>query len=142
MIGGVFLCFEGTEKVHQMIAPHATLENSAHVRSPTLDARTLEEETVTGAIRTDFILSAEIMAISLASIATSSIVMQTVVLVAVAVLVTAGVYGLVAAGGSPAISSLEISIEGCASSARLTSAAKPRGRLRARRKPTSLGLLP
>jgi predicted DNA repair protein MutK len=52
-----------------MIAPHATLENSAHVRSPTLDARTLEEETVTGAIRTDFILSAEIMAISLASIA-------------------------------------------------------------------------
>lgn len=96
MIGGVFLCFEGTEKVHQMIAPHATLENSAHVTSPTLDARALEEETVTGAIRTDFILSAEIMAISLASIATSTIVMQTVVLVAVAVLVTAGVYGLVA----------------------------------------------
>ena len=49
-----------------------------------------------GAIRTDFILSAEIMAISLASIATPNIVMQALVLLAVALLVTAGVYGLVA----------------------------------------------
>jgi uncharacterized protein len=55
-----------------------------------------EEKTVTTAIRTDFILSAEIMAISLASIANSNILMQGVVLLTVGLLVTAGVYGLVA----------------------------------------------
>jgi hypothetical protein len=96
MIGGVFLCFEGYEKVHQMIAPHDMHTNAAHTVSPAVNASSLEEESVAGAIRTDFILSAEIMAISLASIATPNIVMQALVLLTVALLVTAGVYGLVA----------------------------------------------
>ncbi len=94
MIGGVFLCFEGYEKVHQMMAPHDAHANAAH--APAVGARALEEETVAGAIRTDFILSAEIMAISLASIATPNILMQALVLSAIGLLVTAGVYGLVA----------------------------------------------
>jgi predicted DNA repair protein MutK len=56
--------------------------------APAADAVALENETVSGAIRTDFILSAEIMAISLAGIATQSIVMQTLVLLAVGLFVT------------------------------------------------------
>ena len=68
MIGGVFLCFEGFEKVHQMLAPHDAHANAADAASYAVDASAVEEEKVAGAIRTDFILSAEIMAISLASI--------------------------------------------------------------------------
>ena len=96
MIGGMFLCFEGYEKVHQMMAPHDAYANPAHAAWTPVDATALEEETVAGAIRTDFILSAEIMAISLASIATQNILMQALVLLTVGLLVTAGVYGLVA----------------------------------------------
>src|SRR6516165_2757975 len=62
MVGGVFLCFEGYEKMHQMMVPDNSHAKAAHARSSS-DARELEEKTVAGAIRTDFILSAEIMAI-------------------------------------------------------------------------------
>jgi predicted DNA repair protein MutK len=92
MIGAVFLCFEGYEKLHQMIVPHATDTKL----SPAVNSRELEDETVAGAIRTDFILSAEIMAISLAGIVAPNILIQALVLLAVALLVTAGVYGSVA----------------------------------------------
>ena len=95
MIGGVFLCFEGYEKVHQMMLPDNLHAKAAHTSSG--DARELEEKTVAGAIRTDFILSAEIMAISLASISSPNILVQALVLLTVGVLVTAGVYGVVAA---------------------------------------------
>jgi uncharacterized protein len=97
MIGGVFLCFEGYEKVHQMIATHDAHSNAVDAASTAVDAGALEEETVAGAIRTDFILSAEIMAISLASISSPNILVQALVLLTVGVLVTAGVYGVVAA---------------------------------------------
>jgi predicted DNA repair protein MutK len=93
MIGGVFLCFEGYEKVHQMLTAHDAHANAA---LPAVDAQAFEEETVAGAIRTDFILSAEIMAISPASITTPNIFMQGLVLLVVALLVTVGVYGAVA----------------------------------------------
>lgn len=95
MIGGVYLCFEGYEKVHELIAPHGTRATIPHAGSG-VDPGVVEEKTVSGAIRTDFILSAEIMAISLATVVSSSLLMQVVVLFAVAVLVTAGVYSLVA----------------------------------------------
>ena len=64
MIGGAFLCFEGFEKVHQMLAPHDAHANAADAASYKVDASAVEDEKVAGAIRTDFILSAEIMAIS------------------------------------------------------------------------------
>jgi predicted DNA repair protein MutK len=96
MIGGVFLCFEGYEKVHQLIVPHAAHTTAPHAGSYTGDPKAAEEKTVAGAIRTDFILSAEIMAISIATILSPSLVMQVAVLFAVAIFVTAGVYGLVA----------------------------------------------
>ncbi len=95
MVGGALLCFEGYEKVHQMIAPNDAHANAASEESPAT-ATAAEEETVAGAIRTDFILSAEIMAITLASITTPNVLMQALVLLAVGLLVTAGVYGLVA----------------------------------------------
>ena len=95
MIGGVYLCFEGYEKVHELIAPHGSHATMTHAGSG-VDPGAVEEKTVSGAIRTDFILSAEIMAISLATVVSSSLLMQVVVLFAVAVLVTAGVYSLVA----------------------------------------------
>ena len=93
---GVFLCFEGFEKVHQMLAPHDAHANDTHAASYAVDAGAVEEEKVAGAIRTDFILSAEIMAISLASITSPGILTQAIVLFSVGVLVTAGVYGVVA----------------------------------------------
>ena len=96
MIGGVFLCFEGFEKVHQMLAPHNAHADATHVASYAVDTKALEEEKVAGAIRTDFILSAEIMTISLASITAPDILTQAIVLFSVGVLVTAGVYGVVA----------------------------------------------
>ena len=79
MIGGVFLCFEGFKKVHQMLAPHDAHANAADAGSYKVDASAVEEEKVAGAIRTDFILSAEIMAISLASITSPDILTQAIV---------------------------------------------------------------
>jgi len=58
MIGGLFLCFEGYEKVQQLMAPHNAHANATDAASPALDPRAVEEKTVAG--RTDFILSAEI----------------------------------------------------------------------------------
>jgi predicted DNA repair protein MutK len=95
MLGGLYLCFEGAEKLAHMLgainhaAPHP-------VPPPMLDAAALEEVKVTGAIRTDFVLSAEIMAIALASIDTPDFVTRALALAVVAVMVTAGVYGTVA----------------------------------------------
>jgi uncharacterized protein len=100
MAGGVFLCFEGYEKVHEMIAPHpphADAEAVAAVRAgeaPT--AGELEDQKVSGAIRTDMILSAEIMAITLASITNPSFWMKAAVLGAVGIAITMIVYGAVA----------------------------------------------
>jgi predicted DNA repair protein MutK len=97
MLGGVFLCFEGYEKVDHIVWPHPAQTDTSHATSSPADAKTIEETTVAGAIRTDFILSAEIMAITLASIeAPTSLLMQAFVLLVVALLVTAGVYGVVA----------------------------------------------
>jgi uncharacterized protein len=96
MIGGIYLCFEGYEKVHELVAPHGTDSTTTRADLSGVDPGQVEEKTVSSAIRTDFILSAEIMAISVATIASSSLLMQASVLFVVGVLVTAGVYSLVA----------------------------------------------
>ncbi|EPX86705.1 Uncharacterized protein putative in bacteria [Rubellimicrobium thermophilum DSM 16684] len=94
VLGGAYLCFEGAEKMLHLLAPHhddpAVAETGA--RTP----EELEEEKISGAIRTDFILSAEIMAIALATVDSPSIWTRAVVLAAVGILVTLGVYGVVA----------------------------------------------
>lgn len=93
VLGGVYLCFEGTEKVLEWIRPHAA--EAAHV-APAADALHLENQRVAGAIKTDFILSAEIMAIALATMPAADIWTQAVVLAVVGLAITFGVYGVVA----------------------------------------------
>jgi predicted DNA repair protein MutK len=91
MLGGAFLCYEGAEKLWELVRP------SEKADAPqAADPMVREEEMVKGAIRTDFILSGEIMAISLASVADSPLGTQTIVLAIVGVAITALVYGVVA----------------------------------------------
>jgi uncharacterized protein len=102
MIGGAFLCYEGVEKLaHRWL--HSKHEDDAHhaeqVRAlddPAVDVVAFEKDKIKGAIRTDFILSAEIIVISLGTVADSDFVTRVAVLVGIAVLMTVGVYGLVA----------------------------------------------
>jgi len=104
MLGGLFLCYEGAEKVVEAIFPHAHLA-AAHTAAPlTADAvneppsspEALEQERIAGAIKTDFILSAEIMAIALGSAPEASFWQQAVVLALVGIGITVLVYGAVA----------------------------------------------
>ncbi len=96
MIGGVYLCYEGTEKVFEAIFPHQAHAHEANVETVALNPQTLEDEKIASAIKTDFILSAEIMAITLAAIPPSNFVTQSLVLALVGVGITAAVYGAVA----------------------------------------------
>lgn len=101
MLGGAFLCFEGFEKlVHRFL--HRK-EDEAHkaelheaLKDPGVDLKAVEKDKIKGAIRTDFILSAEIIAITLGTVTTQTLMMQFLVLTVVAVMITVGVYGLVA----------------------------------------------
>jgi predicted DNA repair protein MutK len=92
MAGGVFLCYEGCEKL-----AHRTHDGDAAMLPPDTDLVAHEREKIRGAIRTDFVLSAEIVTISLGSVAGAPVATQFGVLAAVAVLMTVGVYGVVAA---------------------------------------------
>ncbi|WP_210530264.1 DUF808 domain-containing protein [Rubellimicrobium arenae] len=94
MVGGAYLCFEGAEKLIHMLRhdPESQDEEQSAAHTP----EELENEKVSGAIRTDLILSAEIMAIALATIEAPQLLTQAVVLAIVGVLITAGVYGAVA----------------------------------------------
>jgi predicted DNA repair protein MutK len=96
MLGGVYLCYEGTEKVLEAIVPHKAHDHEHHVGTVNINAQTLEDEKVAGAVKTDFILSAEIMAITLAAVSDASFWMQAFVLSLVGIGITIGVYGLVA----------------------------------------------
>jgi predicted DNA repair protein MutK len=93
MLGGFYLCFEGAEKVHHWLFPHADaqVETDLDVGDPVH----LEEKRVKGAIKTDFILSAEIMTISLAAIPEGTFLLEAATLAIVAVGITALVYGTV-----------------------------------------------
>ena len=97
LIGGLFLCFEGAEKILEKLFPHSHQheEKEEQVNSGE-SAEEYEKRKVAGAIRTDFILSAEIIVIALGTVTGSSIVTQIIVVSFIAVLMTIGVYGLVA----------------------------------------------
>jgi hypothetical protein len=97
MIGGAYLCFEGYEKVHHLLVPHDAHHAEAVAISDVLvDSKALEDEKISGAIKTDFILSAEIMAITLSTVSTAPLWMQALVLGAVGIGMTVLVYGVVA----------------------------------------------
>jgi uncharacterized protein len=103
MAGGLYLCFEGAEKVIEALGWHqeaaaahgSAIPGEAHLPAALLSAAD-EAHRVKGAIRTDFILSAEIMAITLASVAASPFITQALVLALVGIVITLLVYGVVA----------------------------------------------
>ena len=102
MVGGAYLCFEGFEKLaHKFLhskaeddAGHAQLVEA--VADPATDLVAYEQDKIKGAIRTDFILSAEIIAITLGTVADATLAQQVIVLSGIAIIMTIGVYGLVA----------------------------------------------
>ncbi len=104
MLGGAFLCYEGFEKVvHKLF--HDKEEQAAHhqeilqaVQDESVDMVEFERQKVRGAIRTDFILSAEVIVIALGSAvaAGASFTVQAVTVALIAILMTVGVYGIVA----------------------------------------------
>ena len=101
MIGGAFLCFEGFEKIahkflHKEDADNHDKAIAQAVADPKVDMVTLEKDKIKGAIRTDFILSAEIIVIALGTVATEVFSRQVAVVSAIALIMTVGVYGLVA----------------------------------------------
>ncbi|HRJ69869.1 MAG TPA: DUF808 domain-containing protein [Beijerinckiaceae bacterium] len=95
MLGGLYLCYEGAEKVAEAAGFHHGHEKSGD-DAEAMDAATFEAEKIAGAIATDFILSAEIMAIALSTVAGSSMMTQAAVLVVVGLGLTVVVYGAVA----------------------------------------------
>ena len=99
MIGGLFLCYEGVEKVlHSLHHKKAKTEEEASQELTAIetDMATFENDKVKGAIRTDFILSAEIVVISLGTVAAATFSTKVMVLSVIAILMTVGVYGFVA----------------------------------------------
>lgn len=103
MLGGLFLCFEGAEKVLHTILHSKEEDKSRHdelvkaVEDEKVDLVAFEKDKVKGAIRTDFILSAEIIVITLGTVTGAPLMQRMAVLAAVAVVMTMGVYGLVGA---------------------------------------------
>ena len=96
MLGGLYLCYEGAEKVFEALFPHAAHDHEKKIGLVPIDSKVLEDQKVSGAIRTDFILSAEIMTIALSTIPDSSFFQQTVILAVVGAGITILVYGGVA----------------------------------------------
>lgn len=102
MLGGAYLCFEGFEKLaHKFL--HSSAEDAVHhneltdaLADPNVDLRAFEQNKIRGAVRTDFILSAEIIVITLGTVAGEGFLKQLSVLVLIALVMTVGVYGLVA----------------------------------------------
>jgi len=93
MIGGTYLCFEGAEKIWEKISHHPEGQaDELHEGGQVAD----EKDIVSGAVRTDFILSAEIMVISLNEVANEPLLSRAIILVVVALAITALVYGVVA----------------------------------------------
>lgn len=96
MLGGAYLCFEGAEKVAQVLGWGHAHDDYAGKETVLEDPSHLEEKKAQGAIKTDFILSAEIMTISLAAIPESNFWMEAATLATVAIMITTVVYGSVA----------------------------------------------
>jgi uncharacterized protein len=101
IVGGLFLCFEGCEKLaHKYLHPQEDEEHAQQLRTaltdPHVDLQSVERGKIQGAIRTDFILSAEIVVITLGTVASEALGKQVLVLIAISLLMTIGVYGLVA----------------------------------------------
>jgi predicted DNA repair protein MutK len=100
MLGGLFLCYEGVEKLFHKYLHREEINRHEPKdlvgKDESLTVETSEKEKIAGAVRTDFVLSAEIIVITLGTVATAAFTQQVVVLFGIAVIMTIGVYGLVA----------------------------------------------
>jgi predicted DNA repair protein MutK len=102
MVGGAFLCFEGFEKLAHKFLHSPQEDETAHAElsraaaDPQVDLVAFEKDKIQGAVRTDFILSAEIIAITLGIVADAPLTQQIIVIAGIAIVMTVGVYGLVA----------------------------------------------
>jgi predicted DNA repair protein MutK len=94
MVGATYLCFEGAEKVWGWF--HTKDAHDAHAAPTTAVGEDAERQMTSGAIRTDFILSAEIMVIALNEVADQAFLPRLIILIVVALVITAAVYGVVA----------------------------------------------
>ncbi|MFP5022575.1 DUF808 domain-containing protein [Pseudonocardia phyllosphaerae] len=95
MLGGLYLSYEGAEKIWEYFSGHGHDEQSQDEETGE-DPKAREKRVVSGAVRTDFILSAEIMVIALNEVATEAFVARAIILAVVGVLITVLVYGVVA----------------------------------------------
>ncbi|RPH64232.1 MAG: DUF808 family protein, partial [Burkholderiales bacterium] len=97
-----FLCYEGFEKLAHKLLHSRAGDEARHAKvvealsDPAVDLVALEKDKIRGAVRTDFILSAEIIVITLGTVATVALATRVAVLVGIALIMTVGVYGLVA----------------------------------------------
>lgn len=102
VIGGIYLCYEGAEKIAHKFLAHEQSDEQAHleklkaIADPAVDLVALEKDKIKGAIRTDFILSAEIVVIVLGTVSAEPFLTQALIVSGLAILITVGVYGLVA----------------------------------------------
>lgn len=97
MVGGAYLCYEGFEKVYHSLTHRKGAEAEEKAELDTSeDVAVYEQRKIKGAIRTDFVLSAEIIAITLGTVAGATFSQQVIVLCGIAIVMTFGVYGIVA----------------------------------------------
>lgn len=101
MFGGLYLCFEGVEKLaHKLLHKEEEAADRAQLREalldPSVDLVAFEKDKIKGAVRTDFVLSAEIIAITLGAVTGAPFVTRLAVLAGISALMTVGVYGFVA----------------------------------------------
>jgi len=131
MLGGLYLSYEGAEKVLEKLSGK---KHGETLEDPITDMAEFERERISGAIRTDFILSAEIVAIALAEVADQPLISRAVILALVAVVITVLVYGAVAA-------IVKMDDAGLHLSKRENAASRKLGRWLLRAMPVLLGLL-
>jgi predicted DNA repair protein MutK len=102
MMGGAFLCYEGFEKLTYKFLRNRDEDTARHAKlvealsDHAMDLVAVEKEKIKGAVRTDFILSAEIIVISLGTVASEPFLTRLSVLTTLGLIMTVGVYGLVA----------------------------------------------
>ena len=97
LLGGLYLAYEGAEKIYEFLFPHAHKQKTPELKEITKEeALKLEKEKIKSAIVTDFILSVEIVIIALGTVTQESLTIQILVVSLIALVATVGVYGLVA----------------------------------------------
>lgn len=96
ILGGLYLSYEGAEKIHHALAHHREETPAEHLAEDVATESVDENKVIAEAVRTDLILSTEIMVISLQTVDHEPFLTRTIVLIVVAFLITALVYGVVA----------------------------------------------